>query len=82
MTNKRDIYGRKLKHYGGNGYAYSSEYGLFEVRYSNGEDRRKSKTKEFKSLSSAISFFDSLDCEKFIWDRTTIPELLDGYYYK
>ncbi len=64
----------KLKHYGGDGYSYSQEVGKFEVKTNQG-------SKEFTRLSEARAYFDSLkDEERFIWDMTTIPELLDGYY--
>lgn len=49
---------------------------MFEVRYNI-----TNKEKKFTKLSEAIKFFENLECEKFIWDLTTIPELLDGYFY-
>lgn len=74
---------KKLEHYGGNGYDnwdietgdnVPSETGKFEVK-------TRQETKSFTSLSQARAYFESIDGEKFIWDMTRIPELLDGYHY-
>jgi hypothetical protein len=65
-----------LEHYGGNGYSYSTEDGTFEVRV-EGKGNKK-----FNKLSEAREYFDSINEERFIWDVTTIPELLDGYVHK
>jgi len=64
---------KKLISYGGQGYNDSPAVGKFEVR--------ATETKQFTRLSEAIAYFDSLDEERFIWDLTHIPELLDGWYY-
>ena len=67
---------KKLINYGGQGYGYSDEDGIYEVR-TNEKDFR------FEKLSDAIMFFENLDGERFIWDLTkSFAELLDGYCYE
>ena len=59
----------KLKYYGGNGYDYAKENGIFEVRAKD--------TKTFTELLKAREYYDSLNEDKAIWDLTNIPELLE-----
>lgn len=70
LTQKQVV---ELKEYGGQGYSYSEEDGLYEVRTESGI------IKKFTKLSEARAYFDSLNEGKGIWDMTTIPELLDAY---
>ena len=60
---------KKLNFLCGNGYDYSNENGMFEVR--------ASETKQFTKLSEAKKYYESLNEEKAIWDLTTIPELIE-----
>ena len=57
--------------YGGDGYDYSDEFGMFKVKYTGNE-------KSFTKLSVARRFYERLKCSKAIWDVTKIPELLDA----
>jgi hypothetical protein len=61
----------KLIYYGGEGYSYSKEIGKYSVRYGETE-------KKFNRLSLAIKYYDSLKCEKAIWNDNTYS-LLDCY---
>ena len=73
---------KTLEHYGGNGFnnydeegnKVPSEIGKFEVK-------TRHETKSFTSLSQARAYFESIDGERAIWDKTGISELLDAYYY-
>jgi len=64
---------RKLKNYGGQGYGYSKEIGKFEVK--------SSFNKTFDRLSEAKKYYESLNEEKAIWDRTNGAELIDCHTY-
>ena len=64
---------KKLKRYGGQGYDFSEEIGVYEVKTSR-------ETKRFTKLSEARKYFDSLNEAKYIWDVYYVPELLDGYF--
>ena len=57
--------------YGGDGYDYSDEFGMFKVKYTG-------NLKSFTKLSVARRFYERLKCSKAIWDVTKIPELLNG----
>lgn len=65
---------KKLVYYGGQGYDYSNENGLFEVK--------ATINKTFITLSEAKEYYDSLNEEKAIWDISFIPELLDCYVFE
>ena len=65
--NKKLIYGW------GDGFDFSTENGLFEVK--------AKKIKQFSKLSQARQYYDSLNEEKAIWDLTRIPELLECHTY-
>lgn len=70
---------KKLEHYGGDGFDKdwrdeSGDTGKFEVK-------TRQETKSFTSLSQARTYFESIDGERWIWNMTGIPELLDGYHY-
>ena len=58
----------KLIYYGGEGYGYARENGEYLVRYSDEEGEQE---KQFDSLSLAVKFYDSIQCEKSIWDEYT-----------
>ena len=64
---------KKLKYYGGQGWAYSKEIGQFEVK--------AKETKRFDRLSKAREYYENLNEEKAIWDITTIPELIECHTY-
>ena len=64
---------KKLKYYGGEGFAYANEHGKFEVR--------GDKTIVFISLSVARSYYESLNEEKSIWDVTRGADLLECHTY-
>jgi len=61
----------KLIYYGGEGYSYSKEIGNYSVRHGETE-------KKFSRLSLSIKYYDSLKCEKAIWNDNT-HSLLDCY---
>ena len=64
---------KKLKYYGGVGFLFSKENGLFEVK--------ANANKVFRKLSSAKKYYESLHEEKAIWDITNqIPVLLESHY--
>jgi len=58
----------KLIYYGGEGYEYARENGQYLVRYG---DEENEKQEQFDSLSLAVKFYDSIQCEKSIWDEST-----------
>ena len=58
----------KLIYYGGEGYEYARENGEYLVRYGDEENKQHER---FESLSLAVKFYDSLQCEKSIWDEYT-----------
>lgn len=62
---------KKLKYYGGNGFEGIEDNGDFEVR--QGEEIKT----RFDSLQKAKEFYESLNCDKAIWDLTHIPELIE-----
>jgi hypothetical protein len=62
----------KLNLYGGQGYDYSNEIGLFEVK--------AKQNKTFTSLKEAKKYYESLNENKAIWDITKIPELIECHY--
>tara|TARA_R110000765_G_scaffold196737_1_gene302428 strand:- start:236 stop:436 length:201 start_codon:yes stop_codon:yes gene_type:complete len=64
---------KKLKYYGGEGFAYANKIGKFEVR--------GDKTILFTSLSVARSYYESLNEEKSIWDVTIAADLLECHTY-
>ena len=68
---------QKLVYYGGDGYDYSPENGIYLIKYQSDNEH---KEKEFSKLSEARKFYDNLFCEKAFWDMNTIPELLDCHY--
>ena len=63
----------KLKYCGGQGFEYSNEKGIFEVR--------AKETKKFTSLSEARLYYDNLNEEKAIWDLTDMSELLECHTF-
>lgn len=70
---------KKLRYYGGDGIDSAPFFGQFEVIFTpEGEDEQ---TKTFESRDEAEKFYESLYCEKFIWDITGTPELLHGMVY-
>jgi hypothetical protein len=64
---------KKLRNYGGSGFDYASEDGLFKVV--------ATETKQFNKLSEAKAYYESLNEQKAIWDLTKLPELLDAFTY-
>ena len=66
---------KELIDYGGVGFNFSKENGDFVVK-AFGEEF------EFKKLSEAKKYYDNINDEKAIWDRTGMPELLDCKVYK
>ena len=69
---------KKLVYYGGSGTEWFDEVGEYEVKY---DEFGEKKERTFFSLKEAVSFFDSLSCEKALWDVGGMPELLDAYIY-
>lgn len=69
---------KELVYYGGSGTEYSDEIGEYEVKY---EEFGEEKENLFSNLKDAVSFFESLNCEKALWDVSGMPELLDAYFY-
>ena len=65
---------KKLEYYGGQGFGYSKEDGHFEVKSNRG-------LKVFNKLSEAKSYYESLRCEKSIWEHTPAPELLECHTF-
>jgi len=63
---------KKLVFSSGQGYSYSNEIGLFEVK-------NKTVKKQFNKLSEAIEYYNSIEDEKAIWDISTLPELLEAH---
>lgn len=59
----------------GQGYHYSKRIGKFEVKSNGG-------TKEFTKLSDAKKYYDSLDCEKAIWDVSVGADLIECHLYE
>lgn len=70
---------KKLRYYGGEGIDSAPFFGEFEVRFTS--DDGDEQVKVFESRDEAEKFYESLDCEKFIWDVTGAPELLHGMTY-
>ena len=65
----------KLKFISGQGYEHSKENGKFEVK-SNGVTK-------FTKLSEAKKFYDSINEEKAIWDKTyCFAELIECHTNK
>ena len=69
---------RKLEEYGGDGFGGLTEEGKYSVKFGLGDEDNNEL--EFKKLSNAIEFYNSLYCDKFFWDLRYAPELIDGYF--
>ena len=65
---------KKLEYYGGQGYAYSSEIGKFEVR--------ATETKYFTRLSEAVQYYECLEEDKALWDCSVLSTLLSCHTYE
>jgi hypothetical protein len=63
---------KKLRYYGGEGFAFSSEIGKYEVR--------GKETRRFIRLSEAREYYDSLNEEKGLWS-VEHSELLECHSY-
>ena len=67
---------KELVYYGGEGYSYCMDIGLYEIKYDI------SKSKKFAYLKEAIEFYNNLECDKSIWDISFSAELLECHVIK
>lgn len=65
----------KLVCYGGDGFGACQKNGLYSIKFGEKTEKR------FSDLNLARDFYDKIEGEKFFWDITVIPELIDGWCY-
>lgn len=86
MANKKMKHNGKyyeMSHYGGEGFGFSKEDGVYEVKWST-PIKKIDKVKKFTKLSEARKFYSGIKTttSKAIWGINPIPELLDCHTYK